>query len=144
MEKLLVPHSNFGLCDTLAPKTKCVRVFKYNSGQGEMFSEVSHEHFPDHRISEDAAIQMLKALVVRYTEWEAPYIVRCFLNDRGSNPASCRNQLKIVCEYPEPGVMRKYCGTNVVAWFDTVITPESFRQVPTERLTVNPSESVAV
>jgi hypothetical protein len=106
---------------------KCIRLRKYNHGQGDPYSELFHEHFPGHRISEDASIEMMKALVLRYEEVEASYILRCHLNKRGHEPESCADSLRITVEYPERGVIRKYCGTNIQAWLDTVIVPEKFR-----------------
>jgi hypothetical protein len=48
-----------------------------------------------------------------------------FLNKRSGEPTA-RNDLKIVVEYPEPGVLRRYCGTDVVSWSDEVISKEAF------------------
>jgi hypothetical protein len=74
-------------------------------------------------------MEMMKALVLRYEEVEAPCILRCYLNNHGREPAAC-NPFQVHVEYPEPGVIRKYCGTNVQAWLDTVIAPGQFRQPP--------------
>ncbi|MBZ5590657.1 MAG: hypothetical protein LAP39_00360 [Acidobacteriia bacterium] len=101
---------------------------KYNHGQGDPYSELFHEHFPGHRISEEASIEMMKALVLRYEEVEASYILRCYLNKRGREPESY-DPFRITVEYPEAGVIRKYCGTNIQAWLDTVIAPQQFRQL---------------
>ena len=72
-------------------------------------------------MSEDASTEMMKALVLRYEEVEAPHILRCYLNKRGHDPESRGNLCQITVEYPESGVMRKYCGTDIQAWIDTVI-----------------------
>jgi len=37
--------------------------------------------------------------------------------------------LRIIHEYPEPGVFRLNCGGNVHAWVDTVVSPTNFRPV---------------
>ena len=120
-------YSGFEICAALVPEMKCIRLRKYNHGQGDPYTEVFHEHVPRHRISEDASIELMKALVLRYEGFEAPYILRCYLNEGRGEPESC-DPFRVTAEYPEPGVIRKYCGTNVQAWLDTVITPDDFRQ----------------
>jgi hypothetical protein len=118
-------YSGFQLCNDIEPKQKCFRLRRYNQG---VFEDVFHEHIPKHRISLDSSIEMMKALVLRYEEFAAPYIIRCYLNSRGRNPAAI-NLLRIVIEYPEPGVIRRYCGNDVQVWMDEVIAPEKFRQL---------------
>ena len=120
-------YSGFELCTTLQTKQKCVRLRKYNAGQGEPFTDLFHEHFPAHRISDGDGVEMLKALVVRYQCADAAQIVRCYLNDRGGQPEHSEG-LRITVEHPEPGVLRKYCGGDVQGWIDTVISPAVFRQ----------------
>jgi hypothetical protein len=117
-------YSRFEICGTLAPAAKCIRLRKR---RGDAWSELFHEHFPRHRISEFASIEMMKALVLRYKEAEAPYILRCYLNRRGRVFNAC-DPFQVWVEYPEPGVIRTYCGTDIQAWLDTVIAPEEFRQ----------------
>jgi hypothetical protein len=121
-------YTGFQPCPTLLPKMKCIRLRRYNHGQGDPFTELFHEHFPGYRMSEDASTEMMKALVLRYEEVEAPHILRCYLNKRGHDPKSSSDLFTITVEYPEPGVMRKYCGTDIQAWIDTVIDPKGFRQ----------------
>ncbi len=70
---------------------------------------------------------MIRALVLRYADFGAQQILHCYLNKRGHEPEAC-DLLRIHIEYPEPGVIRKYCGTDVLAWIDTVIAPKEFRQ----------------
>jgi hypothetical protein len=70
---------------------------------------------------------MMRALVLRYQGVEASYILRCYLNKRGREPEAY-DPFQIRIEYPEPGVIRRYCGGDIQAWLDTVITPEQFRQ----------------
>lgn len=120
-------HSQFEICNTLQPTEKCVRLRKYNSGHGEPYTDLFHEHIPKSRMSEGAHVEMMKALVLRYMEVEAHYLLRCFLNTRGSSPEAV-DPFMICQEYPEPGVIRTYCGKNVQAWVDTVILPEQFRK----------------
>jgi hypothetical protein len=120
-------YSGFQICGALKPKVKCIRLRKYNAGQGNPYTELFHEHVPEHRISEDNAVEMMKAMVLRYQKAPASYIMCCYLNNRGKEPASC-NPFQIVVDYPEPGVVRKYCGTDFQAWVDTVIAPRQFRR----------------
>ena len=105
----------------------CIYLRKYNHGHGDPYTELYHAHFPKHRLSEDASLELMRALVVRYEGFEAPYIVRCYLNDRGREPEAS-GVLRITIEYPEPGVVRRYCGTDVQAWIDTVVDPDKFRR----------------
>lgn len=86
-----------------------------------------HEHIRKHRLSEDAATELLRALVLVYSEVGAPGIVRSYLNDRGHDPPS-DPRLRITTEYPEPGVLRKYCGGDVQAMIDTVLSADLFRR----------------
>ena len=116
-------YSGFQLCHDLQPKQRCFRLREYNQGT---FDDVFHEHIPAHRISKDNAIQMMKSLVLRYENAHAERILRSYLNSRGRNPAAC-DPFQIGVEYPEPGVMRTYCGTNVQAWMDEVLVPGDFR-----------------
>ncbi len=120
-------YSGVQICKTLMPNMKCIRLRKYNHGQGDPFNELFREHIPGHRISADASIEMMKALVLRYEEVDASYILHCYVNNRGRDPAF-HDPFRINIEYPEPGVLRKYCGINVQAWLDTVIAPEQFRK----------------
>jgi hypothetical protein len=69
----------------------------------------------------------MKAMVLRH-EVEASHILRSYLSKRGRDPES-RDPFQIRLEYPEPGVLRKYCGTDVLVWIDTVINPRTFRQL---------------
>lgn len=116
--------SGVRLCEELARKQKCFRLQRYNGGA---FVDLFHEHVPDHRISFDGGMEVLRALVARFEGFTAPDILRCHLNSRGPNPAAPR-RLAIHVEYPEPGVIRRYCGGDVLAWMDEVIGPDQFRQ----------------
>jgi len=74
------------ICDSLKPSEKCIRLKRYNHGEGDLLTELFHEHFPSHRISENAQIEMMKAMLLTYGKAEAPYILRCYLNDHGREP----------------------------------------------------------
>src|ERR1035438_2486515 len=91
----------FKLCPNLPPKTKCIRLAKYSGRCTVLY----HEHFPAHRISHDASIEMMKALVLTHEQFAARHILRCYLNKRGSEPESC-DPFQIRLAYPEPGVFR--------------------------------------
>jgi hypothetical protein len=88
-----------------------------------------HEHVPAHRISSNERKNLLRALVIgatRRSDDELLSIIPYFLNARGSDPE--RRLMPIRHEYPEAGVQRFYCGTNVQAWYDHIISPEHFRR----------------
>lgn len=116
------------LCPTLQPKLMCIRIRRYNVGHGEAFTELFHEHVPEHRANEDSTAELLRALVVAHAKMSASEIVRCYLNKRGHRPEPS-NLLGIHVEYPEPGVIRRCCGGDVLGWIDKVCTPARFRKV---------------
>jgi hypothetical protein len=118
-------YSGFKICSDLEPKQKCFSLRRYNKG---VYDDVFHEHVPRHRITQDNSIEMMKALVLRHEEFVAPFILRCYLNNRGREPEAT-NLPRFFVEYPEPGVIRKYCcSNNFQAWKDEIIAPEKFRQ----------------
>jgi hypothetical protein len=94
-----------------------------------MFSDIFHGHIPKHRINDDDLLHMMKALILRAEEAPSEKILHSYLNLRRGAPARI-TQFVVHVEYPEPGVIRKYCGTNTVAWVDTVINPKKFRLAP--------------
>ena len=75
----------------------------------------------------EAGMEVLRTLVARHEGLTAPDIIRCHLNSRGRNPAAVR-RLEIHVEYPEPGVIRRYCGGDVLAWMDEVVGSTEFRK----------------
>jgi len=118
-------YSGFKICNDIEPKQRCFRLRRYNQG---VFDDIFHEHVPKYRISLDSGIEIMKALVMRYEEFTASYILRCYLNSRGQDPEAIP-LLRIVVEYPESGVIRRYCGSSdIQAWMDEVIDPGKFRQ----------------
>ena len=119
--------SGFELCPTLQPRFRCIRIRRYNAGRGEAFTELFHEHIPEHRASEYSSVEILRALVVAHAKMEASEIVRCYLNRQGHKPEAS-DLLQIHVEYPEPGVIRKGCGGDVQGWIDKVCTPARFRK----------------
>jgi hypothetical protein len=121
----------YRLCDTLKPSEVCLVVEQYSEGT---FIQKFHEHVPKYRISNDSRNGLLRALVVMFSSLGPERLVHCYLNTRGRTPPS-DNSLLMVVSYPEPGVVRTYCGTNTKAWSDQVIAPNSFRtaEVPIPR-----------
>jgi hypothetical protein len=117
---------NYNLCDSLTPLDTCFVVEKYDNGT---FIRKFHEHVPKSRLSADARTSVLRALVMHFSGMGAESIVRCHLNKRGRTPAF-DNRLFMVVSYPEPGVLRTYCGANTIAWSDQVIVPTKFRIPP--------------
>jgi len=117
--------SGVQLCEKLRPKQKCFRLQRYTEGR---FDLLFHEHIPAHRMSTDSAVEAMRALVVQHEDLAASDTLRCFINRRGSDPEALR-LLAVVVDYPERGVIRRYCGArDVNAWVDEVITPSSFRK----------------
>src|SRR5579863_822940 len=109
-------YDNYRLCETLGPSETCFVVQQYDKGQ---FTRKFHEHIPKSRLTEDARRNLLRALVMHFSGMGAESIVRCHLNRRGRTPAA-DNSLNMVVSYPEPGVLRTYCGANTSAWSDQV------------------------
>ncbi|MET4448670.1 hypothetical protein ABIB75_006980 [Bradyrhizobium sp. GM2.2] len=105
----------------LTPKEICLVVRQYHEGH---FTRVYHEHIPRHRISEDALKYLLPALVMKFENSEPLTIVRSFLNKRGKDPSAY--PFRWEATYPEPGVLRKYCGADTCAWVDQVVSPSNF------------------
>ena len=119
------PHmyTGYPLCRDLEPKTLCIRLRQYQSGT---YEELYHEHVPAHRLSRQKCIEMMKAMVLRFSRCGPYQVVRSYLNERGKEPPA-DDPFQIVVEYPEQGVLRTHCGTNVQVWCDSVISPASFR-----------------
>jgi len=118
---------NQKLCSELRPDELCIVLEQYHEGK---FERQFHEHVPRSRLSAESKINLLRALVVRFygfTGMGAEQIVRVHLNAKGKVPS--RNvALRIHTSYPEPGVLRQYCGGDTAAWADEVIAPASFRR----------------
>ena len=116
-------YENHKLCERLKPKEICLVVEQYKEG---IFEQQYHEHIPKHRLSECALKKLLQALVLKFENNEPGTIVRSHLNERGKEPRAYKLMWHVT--YPEPGVLRKYCGTNTQAWADQVISPDKFRK----------------
>jgi hypothetical protein len=108
------------ICPTLDPKEKCIRLNKYNRGQGDLSTELFHKHFQRHRISEDAQIEMMKAMVLTYEKPEPLFVLGCYLNGRGRDPAPYDPfRIKV---HLHDGWVRITCGgtsgTDFQAWLE--------------------------
>ncbi|MHC4040607.1 hypothetical protein RAD10_03120 [Bradyrhizobium sp. 23AC] len=112
----------FELCPDLKAKELCLVVRRYHHGK---FTRAYHQHIPQHRISDEALSYLLPALVMKFENNEPLTIVRSFLNKRGKDPAAFTFRWEVA--YPEPGVLRKYCGTDTCAWVDQIISRSKFR-----------------
>jgi hypothetical protein len=116
-------YENQKLCEKLKPEEICLVVEQYKEGN---FERQYHEHVRKHRLSENALRNLLMALVLKFENTEPRTIVRAHLNDRGKAPLAYKLMWHVT--YPEPGVLRKYCGTNTCAWADLVISAGRFRK----------------
>ncbi|MES2127507.1 MAG: hypothetical protein V4463_09570 [Pseudomonadota bacterium] len=117
-------HTHYQICERLAPKEKCFRVQIYEGGK---FEEVFHEHIPSIRISAENEHRALQALALHYSKLPATMVLHSFLNKKGKQPAAAQT-FQMPVEYPEPGVLRRYCSTGTAnAWADDVILPAKFR-----------------
>jgi hypothetical protein len=118
-------HTRYKLCRDLLPRQKCFRVQRYSQGKIE---EVFHEHVPSHRISLDAEIEVLRALVDHCGGWPATFILHSRLNNRRGGVSRYPGFVAHV-EYPEEGLIRRsFSSGEATAWSDAVIAPGSFRQ----------------
>jgi hypothetical protein len=119
-------YENYKLCSELEPSDRCLVVEQYVEGK---FEQRFHQHVPKSRLSVDAVINLLRALVARFdgeSGMSAEQIVSAYLNNRARTPPASA-VLRIVTSYPEPGVIRYYCGANTKAWSDQVIAKQDFR-----------------
>lgn len=119
-------YDNYKLCPDLRPAEICIVVEQYHDGK---FERRFHRHVRKSRLPELSRGELLRALVARFHGGAGmgfDLIVSCYLNTRAKEPPHA-NDLEIVSAYPEPGVLRHYCGGNTHAWCDIVISPMYFR-----------------
>ena len=117
----------YKICADLKPGECCFVVEQYEAGA---FLQVEHLHAPESRLSSAARRSTLVCLVSRFwgkSGMSAEMIVACHLNRRGKAPP--RYDLQWHTSYPEPGVVRQYCGGNTKAWFDVVVDALAFRSM---------------
>ncbi|MGE0742222.1 MAG: hypothetical protein AB7O98_12855 [Hyphomonadaceae bacterium] len=119
-------YEGWEICPTLEPKQVCFRCQIYRDGR---FDSVHHQHVAKVRLSQERIDAILSSFVIRYygdSGMGFEQIVGCHVNDRPGDPARF-DALRFHVSYPEPGVLRHYCGTNTKAWADWVISPSQFR-----------------
>lgn len=118
-------YERYKICPKLGPKEKCFRVQQFRNGE---VIELFHQHVPAHRISLNAEINALEALLGHFAGWNGIYILHSRLNNRGSEPAQFPRVIAHVA-YPEEGVIRRYFSSgDTTAWSDNVISRGEFRR----------------
>ena len=117
-------YEKYKLCPTLKPRDVCIVLEQYEDG---FFIRRFHEHVPASRISTAKRLGMHRELVIAGSGMGFESIVHTNLNGRGSSPPAEQGTLRVHISYPEPGVLRTYCGGNTKAWSDEVIRPGEFR-----------------
>jgi len=118
-------YQDFKLCDCLKPSEICLVVEQLTErGLVRKF----HKHVPKSRVNQGADARVLHALFMRFSGADADTIVNSYLNKRKPVP----ERPHVVWAYPEPGVLRTYCGSmavgDTIAWSDRVTSWDSFRQ----------------
>jgi hypothetical protein len=114
------------LCQTLKPKELCFKGYSYREGK---VSEKLHEHVPEPRISQESALEALRALVGHFAGWPGIFILHARLNNRSGAPERYPSFV-MDTSYPEEGVVRfSVSSGNDWAWFDRVINAHDFRKV---------------
>ena len=115
-------RENYKLCEDLEPKMLCFVVEEYNNG---VIIRKFHKHIPKSRTSYGRRINILRSLVIHFSEMGAESIVGAYLNERSNKEPHSNNNLNLTFKYPSYpkwGVIRIYCGQNTFAWFDEVIS----------------------
>jgi hypothetical protein len=96
-------YENYKLCERLSPNEICFVVEQYHEGK---FAQKFHEHFPKSRMSDEARRNVLRALVIHFSQMGPEQIVHCYLNERGKQPSHDGSLEIRATDYPEPGVLR--------------------------------------
>lgn len=120
-------YDGYKPCADLKAGEFCLVVEQYSEG---VVRRCEHLHLPRHRISKPSRVELLKALVCRFNGFSGlgfDLIVASYLNDRKGGTAR-QDPFRIEVSYPEPGVLRTYCGTNTRVWLDEVISVRHFRK----------------
>ena len=128
-------YENFHLCNSLNPTEKCFCLIQYNDG---LMIEVLHQHVPAHRMSSDAELEALKALINQHSEWDSTQLLHSFLNNRKGGPIKPVSH-RLHVTYPEAGVIRRYVTLDCfTAWVDHVINRTAFRSENRECIAESP------
>ncbi len=78
-------------------------------------------------MSADAAIEFMRAYLLRKSAIGDETLIRVFVNRRKGDPSKIE-LFRSHVEYPEPGVIRYYCdSSNMHMWYDKVISKSKFR-----------------
>jgi hypothetical protein len=120
-------YEGYKVSDSLKEGVIEIVLEQYQDGY---FERIECVQVPSSRIGREHRIALLQRLVCRFngkTGLGFEQIVGASLNKRGKTPTAS-DPFQIVTAYPEPGVMRIYCGTNTKAWIDEVIDPSKFRK----------------
>jgi hypothetical protein len=96
-------YENYKLCETLKPAEICLVVEHYSQG---VFAREFHEHVPKSRLSQEARLNLLRALVVHFSGMGPERIVGCYLNSPGRKPEAI-NGFPFHVTYPERGVLNR-------------------------------------
>lgn len=118
-------YENYKLSSNLKPGWVEIVVERYSSGK---MQRLHGDLVPKSRLNNGQHIPLLKSLVCHFGGLGFEQIVSAHLNNSSKKPPYASNPFQIVVAYPEPGVHRTYCGTDVKAWIDCVVSPKDFRQ----------------
>ena len=115
-------YENYKLCDRLTPGELCFVVEQYAGGN---MVQKFHEHVPWYRLGRERSFNLLRTFVFHFSGADPREMLTGSLNGRAKSPTATPPPWH-TC-YPEPGVLRNYCGANTKAWLDQVIAPDKFR-----------------
>ncbi len=106
------------VCEQLDKNNKCIQVWQYSDGD---FTCLHHAHIPKHRINQDDTIYLLRHLLAKYSNWETNIIIESYLNKRRGKP-KIDWKIEMPIDYPESGVLRRYCSfKDVTVFADEII-----------------------
>jgi hypothetical protein len=113
------------ICKTQSENEECIRVVKYEDGK---WSDLFHAHIPRRRLNNDDKHSLLRALVIRHYPMNPDQIVRSYFNKACRNKPPRSTALDIHTETVlEAGILRRYCGQNVIALLDEVVGVDKFK-----------------
>ena len=110
------------ICDDLEPTYNCLVVEQFTGG---VFVRRFHQHVADYRLSNARRVNLLHALIIHFWRPDAETVVQCYMNRKWKSPPAHSLPMEIC--YPEEGVERLTCGSDIVAWVDQVVDPDKFR-----------------
>jgi hypothetical protein len=105
-------YTNHMVCDTLERKQRCFRCWQYRDGKVD---EVFHQHLPKYRMSHEAALEALRAMIAINGGWSLAFALHSRMNDRGNEPQAYPGFRGAV----ESATIRHIMSSgNDWAWFD--------------------------